>query len=64
MFADNTTIILRNQAEADATMEILDTYAKAIGAKINLEKSYLLRVGRVPNIMIQGIQIISDENKC
>lgn len=64
MFADNTTIILRNQAEADATIEILDIYVKATGAKINLEKSYLLRVGRVPNITIQGIQIISDENKC
>lgn len=55
MFADNTTIILRNQAEADTTIEILDIYVKATGAKINLEKSYLLKVGRVPNITIEGI---------
>lgn len=45
MFADDTTIILRNQAEADAAIEILDTYSKALGAKVNTTKSYLIKIG-------------------
>lgn len=64
MFADNISIILRNQEEADVVIELLDLYAKATGAKVNLEKSYLLTIGRVQTIIIPRIQIISDENRC
>lgn len=45
MFADDTAIILRNQAKADATIEILDTYSKASGAKVNATKLYLIKIG-------------------
>lgn len=64
MFADNILIILRNQEEANVVIELLDLYTKAIEAKVNLEKSYLLTIGRVQTITILGIQIISDENRC
>lgn len=36
-------------------IELLDLYTKAIGAKVNLEKSYLLTIGRVQTITILGI---------
>lgn len=44
MFADDTAIILRNQAKADAAIEILDTYSKASGAKVNATKLYLIKI--------------------
>ena len=58
MFADDTTIILKTQEEADAVMSILHLYGLASGAKINLPKSYLLLIDR-PFISIPKVKLIS-----
>ena len=60
IFADNTTIILRNQAEADAVMKLLNTYGEASGLKTNLSKSFLLLMGGA-QISIPGVRVISPE---
>lgn len=62
MFADDTAIILRNQAEADAAMEILDTYSKALGAKVNTTKLYLIKIGEPPTVQLPGMKMVSDDD--
>lgn len=62
MFADDTAIILRNQAKADATIEILDTYSKALEAKVNTTKLYLIKIGEPLTVQLLGIKIVSDDN--
>lgn len=62
MFADDTAIILRNQAEVDAVIELLETYSKATGAKVNLTKSYLLRIGNPPTVYLLEIKVVLDKD--
>ena len=57
MFADDTTIILRTQAEADAAVEVLHIYGKASGARLNWDKSYLLLLAGL-QLVIEGVQEI------
>ena len=35
MYADDTTVVVRSQEEADAVLAALETYCKATGARIN-----------------------------
>lgn len=62
MFADDTAIILRNQAEADAVIELLEIYSKATGAKVNLTKSYLLRISNLPTVYLLEIRVVLDKD--
>lgn len=62
MFADDTAIILRNQAEADAVIELLEIYSKATGAKVNLTKLYLLRIGNPPTVYLLEMKVVLDED--
>ena len=62
MYADDTTVMIKTQVEADTLMKILDSYSRASGSRINWEKSYLLTVGHLPNITILGIQSVSPSN--
>lgn len=62
MFADDTAIILRNQAEADAVIELLEIYSKATGAKVNLTKLYLLRISNPPTVYLLEIKVVLDKD--
>ena len=55
MYADDMVVIIKNQDEANAIMQILELYCRATGAKVNWAKSFLMRVGNVPPIDIPGV---------
>ena len=59
MYADNTTILIRSQTEADLLASILALYSRATGAKINWEKSYLLKVKALRQLMILGARLVT-----
>lgn len=59
-YADDTVLILNNQIEADRLQFHLDTFCATSGAKINWDKSTLLRVGNPPPVTITGVQVASD----
>lgn len=61
LYADDTAVLVRSQQEADITMEWLDLYGRASGAKVNWGKSYLLQVGE-PGIHIPEVREVSPEN--
>ena len=64
MYADDTTVFIRSQEEADALTEIPNLYGRATGSKINREKSYLLllRALRAIEIHIPGIRMVSPQD--
>ena len=59
LYADDIVVLLRNQAELDALMEIISTYGKASGSRVNWEKSYTLPVGAVRPLNLPEVKIIS-----
>lgn len=62
MYADDTTVIVRTQAEADPLMAFLEVYCKATGAKLNWFKSYILHVGEVVRIRFREAEEVSADN--
>jgi exonuclease III len=50
MYADDTWILIRNNAELQAVLEILDLYGRASGAKVNWDKSLILEITPIPGL--------------
>ncbi|SNX84637.1 related to Retrovirus-related POL polyprotein [Melanopsichium pennsylvanicum] len=61
-YADDTVLILKNQAEVDIALKILKDFCEATGAKINWNKSSVLQVGNPPPINIPEVSYVSPEN--
>lgn len=57
LYADDTTVFLRNQAEARVAERWLQIYCKVSGAKVNWGKSYLLLIGD-PGISLPSVRIV------
>jgi hypothetical protein len=50
------------QAEANAALEILNTYNLATGACVNWGKTYLLKIGNPLEVHILGVELISQDH--
>ena len=50
MFADDTQLINKTEESIEETFKILEIYEKAFGAKMNLEKTVGMYLGKWRNI--------------
>ena len=62
LFADDTTVILRDQAEAEAAKDILNTFDDASGARVNWGKTFILRIGLAQHIQIPRVRQVNAAN--
>ena len=61
MFVDDITIILRNQEEINALIEILKLYERTSKTKMNWHKSFLLLIDQTSQIIIDEMKYVSFE---
>ena len=55
MYANNIVIIIKSQEKTDAIMKIFKLYYRVIEAKINWEKSFLIKIKNLSNIEISKV---------
>ena len=46
-YADDTTIMVRDKGSIERALELIDTYGKAAGARVNIGKSEVMYIGNV-----------------
>ena len=76
-YADDINVMVKSESDVDIVLKHIETYERASGAKINMEKSEIMGMGRNKDLnnkwgfkvvenkrKVLGVYVGSDENEC